>query len=78
MPDIAKRLTRNLKNYEKRTEALTGDKVTRLIDHQHDEEDRRMISSFTGTPMVYRAEMNVLIALGGFQPPPPSGGHTGD
>jgi hypothetical protein len=35
---------------KKRAEVLTGDQVARLIDHQHDEEDGRIISSCTGTP----------------------------
>jgi hypothetical protein len=35
---------------KKRAEALTCDQITRLIDHQHDEEDGRVLSSFTGTP----------------------------
>jgi len=33
---------------KKRTEVLTTDEVQRLIDHQYDEEDGRIISSLTG------------------------------
>lgn len=34
---------------KKRAEGLTRDQITRLIEHQYDEEDGRIISGLTGT-----------------------------